>query len=431
MTAPAPAAFQTGAWPPAQANWLTLRRAQLRVYRCPARFVVWVAGRRSGKTRVALAKLVVKASEKAGSLNYYIGPTYTQAKKIIWRTLKRHTPREYILGVNESELSMELVNGSIIQLLGADHPDSLRGPGPDFVVFDEFRWMNPAVWYEVIQPAMADTEGGALFITSPDGFGWPYDLYLKGQSGDPLWRSFQNTTLEGGWVRQAEIERARGDLDARLFRQEYEASFEAMQGRVYANFDRALFPAGNLDPTLEDAGGELLIGQDFNVNPMATVIAQRAGDECHILDALEIPTSNTEELARELKARYANRPIVVCPDPSGRARKTSAAVGVTDFSILERAGFQVRAPKQAPLVVDRVNVVQSMLCAADGRRRLRVHPRAAKLVKALEGLVYKEGTSQPDKSSGLDHITDALGYLCWEEFNLITPRDARPFRVGF
>lgn len=428
MTAPA---FANGVWPPVTPNWWLLSKPQLRVMRCPARFVVWIAGRRTGKTEVAKAKIVAKAMEKARSLNYYIAPTYTQAKRILWRSLKYQLPNEYVLAVNESELTIELVNGSIIQLLGADNPQSLRGPGPDFAVFDEFRWMSPDVWYEVIQPAMANSEGGALFISSPDGMNWAYDLWLKGQDTDPLWRSFQSTTLEGGWVRKAEIERARGDLDARLFRQEYEASFEAMHGRVYANFHRAAFPQGNLDAAVADAGGELLIGQDFNVNPMATIIAQRVADECHVLDALEIPTSNTEELATELKHRYPGRRIVVCPDPSGRARKTSAAVGITDFTILERAGFEVRADSRAPLVVDRVNVVQSMLQSADGRRRLRIHPRATKLVRALDGLTYKEHTSQPDKSTGLDHITDALGYLCWQEFNLIHPRTARPFRVGF
>ena len=153
------------------------------------------------------------------------------------------------------------------------------------------------------------------------------------------------------------------------------------------------------------------------------VIAVRAGDECHVLDALEVPSSNTEEVAAEYRARFPGRRIIVCPDPSGRARKSSAPVGQTDFTILERAGFEVRAPNAAPPVVDRVNNVQAMLCSADGRRRVKVHPRAHTLIRSLDGLTYKEGTSQPDKTLGLDHLPDALGYLLWQEFNVLARRN--------
>jgi hypothetical protein len=143
-----------------------------------------------------------------------------------------------------------------------------------------------------------------------------------------------------------------------------------------------------------------------------------------------VPSSNTEEVAAELRGRYPGRRIVVCPDPSGRARKSSAPVGQTDFTILERAGFTVRAGKNAPPVVDRINNVQAMLLAGNGRRRLLVHPKAHALVRGLDGLTYKEGTSQPDKTLGLDHITDALGYLLWQEFNVLQANTVRMYEVS-
>lgn len=189
-------------------------------------------------------------------------------------------------------------------------------------------------------------------------------------------------------------------------------------GRVYSSFKNKPFPDGNIDESLEDTGAEILVGMDFNVNPMSAVIAVRAADECHVLDALEIQTSNTEEMALELKRRYSGRHIVICPDPSGKARKTSAPVGQTDFTILENAGFEVRAPSAAPPVVDRVNNAQAMF-EYDGRRRLRIHPQARPLITALSNLVYKEGTSLRDKTSGFDHLPDALDYLLWEEFNVL------------
>jgi hypothetical protein len=133
-------------------------------------------------------------------------------------------------------------------------------------------------------------------------------------------------------------------------------------------------------------------------------------------------------MAAELKRRYPNRRIIVCPDPTGRARKTSAPVGQTDFTILERAGFEVRAPSGSQPVVDRINNTQKMLFDPDTkRRRVRIHPeRGRPLITALANLTYKEGTSAPNKKSGFDHIVDALGYLTWQEFQVLVPRWSQP-----
>ena len=189
-------------------------------------------------------------------------------------------------------------------------------------------------------------------------------------------------------------------------------------GRVYSSFRNKPYPAGNIDESVQDTGAELLVGMDFNVNPMSAVVAVRVADECHVLDSLSIMSSNTEEVAQELLRRYPKRRIVVCPDPSGKARKTSAPVGQTDFTILERAGFEVRAPNQAPLVVDRENNANQMHEYA-GRRRVRIHPRAQTLITALSNLVFKKDTSVRDKKSGFDHPCDALDYLLWQEFNIL------------
>lgn len=163
----------------------------------------------------------------------------------------------------------------------------------------------------------------------------------------------------------------------------------------------------------------LLIGMDFNVNPMSAVIGQRAGDECHIIDEIVLPNSNTQEMLREINRRYGGREGIVHPDPSADSRKTSAPVGETDLTIIERAGWPVY--RTAPYkVVDRTNSVNAMLYNAQGRRRLLISPRCTHLTKALDGLTYKEGTKIPDRSSGLDHITDALGYLIMGVFPIVT-----------
>jgi terminase large subunit-like protein len=157
---------------------------------------------------------------------------------------------------------------------------------------------------------------------------------------------------------------------------------------------------------------------DFNINPMSAVIAQKAGDQCHVIDEIVLPNSNTQEMMEEINRRYPSRNGFVHPDPSGSARKTSAPVGQNDFALIREAGWRVNAP-QFGSVVDRITNVNAMLCNANGQRRLLIHPRCKHLIHALDTLPYKEGTKIPDKSTGQDHITDALGYLIVAAFPLV------------
>jgi hypothetical protein len=114
--------------------------------------------------------------------------------------------------------------------------------------------------------------------------------------------------------------------------------------------------------TLEKSGWpELLVGLDFNVAPMSACIGQKAGDELHIFDEIELFNSDTAELAQEIKRRYPGRRIVAYPDPTATARKTSAPVGQTAFAILKAAGFRVVAPQAPYAVADKVNNVNALL----------------------------------------------------------------------
>jgi hypothetical protein len=354
---------------------------------------------------------------KPGSINWYVAPTYRQAKQIAWKALKNMIPPSQVQSTNEADLSMELSNGTLAALRGADNYDALRGVGLDFVVMDEFADMSPDAWFEVLRPMLADKQGRALWIGTPKGYNHFHDLYRYAQDTDD-WGAWQFTTADGTRVTNDEIAAAQRDMGEREFRQEFMATFESLAGRVYSNFDRD----ENVGD-LSDHGGTLLVGMDFNVDPMTAVLAVRVADQLHIIDEIELGDSNTELMAGEIKRRYKSRPVVVYPDPSGRARKTSAPVGRTDFALLSNAGFDVRAPRHASPVVDRINTVQAALKTADGRRRLFINRNCKNLIRALDGLTYLN--NQPDKSGGLDHITDALGYLIMGEMPLrkhIEPR---------
>jgi len=399
---------------------------QAKVWKGQTRFKVLVCGRRFGKTFLALIWLIFQASKKKG-MYYYIAPSYIMAKSIAWRLLKE-LAGDHIKVKNESELFVELPNGSVVQLKGAENRDGLRGVSLSGCVLDEFAFMAEEVWTEVIRPATSDRQAPVLFITSPSGWNWAKDIYDYASGGqDENWQAWTFTTADGGNVKPEEIEAARRELPERTFNQEYLASFETLSNRVYSNFDRSSHVSEDI-ASAEDVA-ELYIGLDFNVTPMSCSIGAKVADQLHLFDEILIENSNTTEMTAEIRRRYPGHKIRVYPDPAGRARKTSAAGGVTDFTILEQAGFTVIAPRKHPAVADRINEVQAMLKNANGDMRLFVHPRCKETIKALDGMTYKKGTSQPDKTLGLDHITDALGYLVHSEFPIIKPVHA--LKVGF
>lgn len=393
---------------------IRLSQAQAKIFNSPARFRVAVAGRRFGKTHLAVTTLLLAALQAPGRVVWFVAPTYRQAQQIAWRILLTLIPQGSLLKKDETDLRVTLRNGSEVALRGADNFDSLRGVGLDGLVLDEYADMAPEAWSEVLRPALSDRQGWALFIGSPKGFNHFHTLWTRAHILDG-WEAFQFTTLDGGRVPPEEIEAARAELDPRTFRQEYEASFECMTGLVYENFDRKV----HICPDLKDTGGTLLVGMDFNIGAQSSVHGVRAGEQFHILDEMVLPNANTQRVADELKRRYPGRKINVYPDPSGNARKTSAGMGQTDFAILRAAGFRVIAPPKAPSVTDRVNEVNALFTNAKGEHRLFIHPRCQKLIHCLEGLTYREGTNEPDKRQGLDHLPDALGYAVHSEFPLI------------
>lgn len=262
------------------------------------------------------------------------------------------------------------------------------------------------------------------FSWNPESADDPVDKFFAERSDAPNVVLCEATYLDNPFLPPEMLQEAEDDraADPEMYEHVWAGGyFLGGAGRVYSSFRNKPWPDGNIDESIEDPGGELLVGIDFNVNPMSAVIAVRAVDECLVIDAIEIPTSNTEELADEIKARFPDRRYIALPDPAGNQRKTSAPVGQTDFTILQRAGFEVRAPAAHPPLKDRFNNANLMfLEKKTGRRRCRVHPRARALVTGLSNLVFKEGTSQQQKGR-YDHICDALGYLLWEEFNVLVP----------
>jgi hypothetical protein len=360
---------------------------------------------------------------------YVIYPTYKQAKKVLWKSLrKKMVAVNWVSKINETELTLELKNGSVITLVGADNFDSLRGVGLDAAILDEFQMLDKEAWTEVIRPALSDRQGSALFIGTPNGVGsFAHELYNRGKQ-DKNWESFTFTTIEGGNVTQEEIDQAREDLDDRTFKQEYCASFETYSNACYYAFSRDETLKAFTAPTPKT----LHIGMDFNRTPLTAAIFDVTNDTMHLFDEISMNSSNTDEMVEEIRNRYPTQRIVVYPDPSGKRQQTSSG-GRSDHTILTNAGFTVKAPNRHNPVRDGINAVNSKLKSSTGKRTLFFDPKCKKAIDSAEKYSYKEGTQIPDKDAGDDHFADAIRYAVDYLFPIkrdYAPEQLQPQRFG-
>ena len=374
-----------------------------------SRFKVIVAGRRWGKTVLSLMYLL-KDEFQAGERRWFITPTYRQGKMIVFPVLRQMFQGFVGAKINESEMSVMFDNGAELAVKGADNEHNLRGVELTKCVMDEMAYIKPHVWEEIIYPMLATTQGSVLFIGTPSGYDIMYDLYSRGQS-EPDWKSWQFTTLQGGFVPAEEVERAKRTMDPTLFRQEFEASFETTGNAAAYNFKRETHCK-----KAEEISSYLWWGVDFNVDYMTAVLAcQYTDNTIHYFDELRLKNSNTEELASAMKKIAPN--IECYPDPAGSARSTTSRR--SDHQILRDNGFLIRARKSHPSHIDRLNALNRKLLDAEGNIGMTVDPKCVHLIKDLE-------QCQRDKRGGIDksdmeltHALDACSYAISYKFPIL------------
>jgi predicted phage terminase large subunit-like protein len=210
-----------------------LHEKQLEVFNDNTRFKVVAAGRRFGKSRLAAWTLLIEALKSKTKDVFYIAPTYQQAKDIMWAMLKE-LGNEVIIAAHENTSVLTLRNGRKIYLKGADRPDTLRGVGLAFVVIDEYADIKPNVWEQIVRPALADVQGGALFIGTPKGRNHFYEMFKLGEAGkNPEWTSFHFTSYDNPLIPSSEIEAAKESMSSFAFRQEFLSSFEAASRDIF------------------------------------------------------------------------------------------------------------------------------------------------------------------------------------------------------
>lgn len=209
------------------------------VHDSEARFRVIVAGRRWGKS-LSAAKEAEVMIVTPGTRGWIVSKSYDLALKV-FREIHQDLVVKQKLKPTKQQMSgpllMEWEWGSSVEGKSADNPDSLLGEGLDWLVFDEFAKCKQRVWEEALRPTLTDRQGWALFIGTPVGYNWAYDLYKRGKDENhPDWESFQSPSWENPMLSAADIEEARNTLSDSTFRQEYGAEFTVSAGQVYSEF---------------------------------------------------------------------------------------------------------------------------------------------------------------------------------------------------
>lgn len=277
---------------------------------------IYVLHRRAGKDLTAINDIIKAATERIGTYNYFF-PTATQARKVIWKGMTggdpRHKPpipgRKFLsfipkeliaIGnkgfpkVNSTEMSVELINGSILQFIGVDDFDAARGTNCIGAVFSEFAHQDPRAW-EIIEPILLENDGWAKFLYTPNGRNHGWNLWKFAQEDDDwftMLKTIDHTRREDGTpvitLEQIESLRRR-KVDEAFIQQEYYCSFDyGTAGAYFARLMNEAWSQRRIKNIPFDPALPVHTAWDIGVTDSTAIIFfQRLPGEYHIIDYYE------------------------------------------------------------------------------------------------------------------------------------------------
>lgn len=423
---------------------VTLTAKQAAFFLSESKVSLALAGIRGGKTHAGALKTIFYALGHPcaeDEVHLVCSPTYLMSKVPVHKIFKLLYDEEifpvcplvgYSKGTRTFTLACEGGEVAYVQVVSLHDPDKVRGIKALSCWMDEGAYVSKDAW-EILLGRLADVDGPAWITTTPDGHNWVYDeVYLRAveeaRAGVPAWareyRVFHWASTENTYVPAANFEKLSAQFDPLTYKQEVGGLFVRRSGVVYYPFSRERHVGVyRVDPALP-----VYVGQDFNVDHMASSISQprrsRMGlPGLAVVDEREARDSDTYKLAAWMagwceRHRVKREQVVFYPDASGAARSTS---GRSDHRILREASFRVDSPKANPRVKDRVNAVNGLLCPARGgvaHPRLVVDEHCVRHVECFEKQAWdtQKDPPEPDKENGYDHMLDACGYKVWRKF---------------
>jgi len=385
-----------------------------------------VCGFGAGKTYALVSKSFLLAAKNVGHISAIFEPTAPMLRDILMRTMNdlleeweipytfRASPLpEYQLQFKEGVHTILLRTILTYQ--------RLRGQNLCAVGFDEADTVPKRDAEQAMNMALARLRSGNIqqfyATTTPEGHGWAFETFEKNKKEDT--RLIKAKTKDNPFLPDTFIPSLEENYPPQLIKAYLNGEFVNLTtGAVYSRFDRNKHLINELPFPIDN---EILkIGIDFNVMNCNAAICVTAGDKLYVIDEVT-KQKDTDALATEIKRRYPFNKILVYPDASGAARSTINA-SKTDIAILQSYGFTNMALRSNPPIKDRVQTLQALLENSKGRVRLAIHASCRRLIECLELQSYDEKTGDPDKQNNYDHLNDALGYLCYREFNMIYSR---------
>ena len=422
------------------ARWYKLKDhpVQLSLINDSVRFKVVPAGRRSGKTERAKRFVAREAMRNPGSQYFLASPTREQTKRIFWADMKLFCFAKALgkRAISESDLIITLPNASTISLIGLDKPERFEGVPWDGGVIDEVDELKSDAWplnispaLDTVNPLKPDHRAWCWLIGVPDGLELLYDRaeYAKA-ANDPSWRLYHWKSSE--ILPPDVIEAAKKRMSAKQYRQEYDASFETVTGRIYEDYGK-----DNLTNETIAPHEQLLWTHDFNYTPLSSGIAVNRGDDLYFLDEIVLESAVSRQSALEFCDKFkdhGNKNVIIFGDPSGKAgEKHGHASDYTEIEDeLRRNGWKMtrRVKIQAPAIKDRQNSVRRKIKTAYGEVSLYVNPDKAKYChEGLSRVAVKKGSTFLEEDSEFQHITTAIGYLCDQLYPIRTEKQKEQF----
>lgn len=370
-------------------------------------FNVIKAGKRFGKSKLAIFRAIQAAGRNPGGVVWYLAPFFRMAKQIAWTELLRMLPPQMIKRRLETELMVEIFNGCRIHLLGCDNPDSLRGPKIHHLVDDECAYSSEDVWPLIRGQLLGENHvGTADFISSPNSKGrnwftnfWD-DANAKQKAGDPDWRAFYYTIYDNPTLPIKDIDALKADTPDDTWNLEYMAIESLMAGTKYSEFNRETHVTENIPSQSMPAYRALDWGL---THPTVCLWARvdRAAGIVYIYDEFVKSGMIIQEICQVVKEKTGSTPIewsVI--DPSANRRDQITGRSLKDEFLRCGIGCVDGDRRGADNVGGRgVDIVKTML----KKNMIRISPKCKNLILELRNLQWGDKVG--------DDCTDALRYL--------------------
>jgi hypothetical protein len=404
-------------------------------------FSGFVGGYRSGKTFIGCVRLWKLAAAHPGIKLGYFAPTYPQVRDIFYDTIEEvgnefsdHAGMPCTVDINKSEHTVKLIIGgdvyATVKCRSMEHPHRIVGFDISHALIDEIDCMKKekadSAWKKIVARMSSVRDDYQVntvdFTTTPEGFNWMYDFFVKQLREKPELKRFYSLVKASTLKNRKNlpddyIDKLYATYPSNLVDAYVNGEFVNLtSGAVYSYYDRKLNATGRV----VENGDQLHIGMDFNVGKMSAIVHVEDN-----IDGLKVTSAvyefigllDTPMMIRAIQDKYTGHRITIYPDASGQNRKSSNA-SETDISQLKQA-FRVKNKSKNPFVKNRVASVQAMLCNANDVRRYFVNEYLCpETCDALEQQVYNKA-GEPEKLHDVDHPIDALGYYIHSEFPII------------